>query len=58
MTNILRLFLTATIALFAPVSMAQAYDERSVPARADATVSQAELDQILAPVALYPDSLL
>lgn len=58
MTNLLRLFLTATIALIAPASMAQAYDERSVPARAGAGVSQAELDQILAPVALYPDSLL
>jgi len=61
MKNCLRLFLTAAIALFASPSMAQAYDERRMDERrmpASASVSQAELDQILAPVALYPDSLL
>jgi hypothetical protein len=58
MTKFLGLFVTGAIALFTTASMAQAYDQRSAPARASQAVSQAELDQILAPVALYPDSLL
>jgi hypothetical protein len=47
-----RVLLAGAVAVFASASFAQAYDDREPRSR------QAELDQILAPVALYPDSLL
>jgi len=51
--TLLRFIQAAMLALFASASLAQSYEQRE-PVRAQ----QAELDQILAPIALYPDSLL
>ena len=55
MSRILKLFLAALVALFATVFAAQAQAPERAPQR---PFSQAELDQMLAPIALYPDSLL
>ena len=54
MKTLLRFIQAALLALFATAPLAQSYNDQREPARAH----QAELDQILAPIALYPDSLL
>ena len=53
MKTILKFFLASALALLAPgAALAQSYEAEEL------RFSQAELDSMLAPVALYPDSLL
>src|SRR5688572_5969377 len=53
MKTILKFFLASALALLAPgAALAQSYETEEL------RFSQAELDSMLAPVALYPDSLL